>query len=59
MPKYKEKSNFMNVLERDILEDEVASKRFGSYSLLWFGGIIHLSFTLYKEVSLMEKDKVE
>jgi hypothetical protein len=29
-----ENSNFMNVLEGDLLEDEVASDRFGSYSLL-------------------------
>ena len=29
-----EKSNFTNVLEGNILEDEVASDRFGSYSLL-------------------------
>jgi hypothetical protein len=29
-----EKLNFMNVLEGDLLEDEVASDRFGSYSLL-------------------------
>jgi hypothetical protein len=29
-----EKSNFMNVLEGYLLEDEVASNRFGYYSLL-------------------------
>jgi hypothetical protein len=34
MPKAKEKSNFTNVLEGDLLEDEVASEWFGSYSLL-------------------------
>jgi hypothetical protein len=29
-----EKSIFTNVLEGDLIEDEVASDRFGSYSLL-------------------------
>jgi hypothetical protein len=29
-----EKSDFMNVIEGDLLEDEVASDRFGYYSLL-------------------------
>ena len=41
-----EKLNFMNVLEGDILEDEVASNRFGYYSLLWFGGIILISSSI-------------
>jgi hypothetical protein len=41
-----EKSNFTNVLQRDILEDEVASDRFGSYSLLQFGGIIIISSSI-------------
>jgi hypothetical protein len=34
MLKAKEKSKFTNVLEGNILEDEVAFDRFGSYSLL-------------------------
>jgi hypothetical protein len=34
MLKEKEKSKFMNVLEGNILEDEVASDQFGYYSLL-------------------------
>jgi hypothetical protein len=34
MLKAKEKSKFTNVLEGNLLEDEVASDRFGSYSLL-------------------------
>jgi hypothetical protein len=34
MEKSKEKSNFMKVLEGDLLEDEVASEWFGSYILL-------------------------
>jgi hypothetical protein len=32
--KQRKKSKFMNVLEGNLLEDEVASDRFGSYSLL-------------------------
>jgi hypothetical protein len=32
--KAKEKSNFTNVIEGDLLEDEVAFERFGYYSLL-------------------------
>ena len=46
MLKAKEKSNFMNVLEGDLLEDEVASDRFRSYSLLWFGGINLISSSI-------------
>jgi hypothetical protein len=34
MLKEKEMSNFTNVLEGNLLEDEVASNRFGSYSLI-------------------------
>jgi hypothetical protein len=34
MSKSEKKSNFMKVLEGDVLEDEVASEWFGSYSLL-------------------------
>ena len=41
-----EKSNFTNVLEGDLLEDEVASDRFGSYLFLLFGGIIIISSSL-------------
>jgi hypothetical protein len=46
MSKAKENSNFTKVLEGDLLEGEVASKRFGSYSLLLFGGIILISSTI-------------
>ena len=46
MPKAKENSSFTNVLEGDILKDEVASKRFGYYSLLWFCGIILISSSI-------------
>jgi hypothetical protein len=34
MPKDKEKSYFMKVIKGDLLEYEVASEWFGSYSLL-------------------------
>jgi hypothetical protein len=41
-----EKSNFTNALEGNLLEDEVASNRFGSYSFLLFGGIILISSSI-------------
>jgi len=43
MLKQRKISKFMNVLEGNLLEDEVDSDRFGSYSLLLFSGIILIS----------------